>query len=245
MAWSRAACFRSPDAGFLTAVFGVGALALSLVAAAGLQLARTDAQGAARAAARLREAYAADGVATAAAWTILHAADDGVRTWREATSQGDFSITVEPEGRKLALDEASGPQGRLALTRWLGPAGDDVAQRLGDLARHKGGVPSRAELITLSPSPLWRRCGLSFLSAHSRLSGNVLGAGQGTQVAGAAMERTGQVWRIAVARGERPMLDRLVRFTGDPKAPAAVVEETVAASPQGCAQLFGQGKDGQ
>jgi hypothetical protein len=242
MACSRAGWLRNTEPGFLTGVFGVGAIGLSLIAAAALQLARVDAQSAARAAERLRLAYAADGVVTDAAWTILHMPEEGARTWRVDTPEGGFTVMVEPERRKLSLAEAAGARAHLSLARWLGPDADDVARSIAALDRGED-LPRRAQLLAASASPLWRRCGLSFISAYSRLSDNAL-LPASTGGGAAAVDRAGEVWRIAVARNEQPILDRLVRFTGDPGAPTAVIDETPAASPEGCAKLFGEKRAG-
>lgn len=240
MGWRTVTLPSARKDGFLTPLFGVGALALGVIATAMLQLARTDAAGTARETARAQDAYAAEGVAMAAAWAVLHAPGETARTWSISQNGVTFAVTAEPEGRKLGLAEADEARGRERLQAWLGPEGAEVATRAAALAQRIDPAPSRAELAVLSRSAVWRRCGLTMLSAHSQLTDDALAGSVGAPPTGtaasAAADRSGQVWRIVVSRGGRSLQDRLIRFTGDPGAPVANLDELAGyPPPDGCA----------
>lgn len=150
------------DSGFITPVFGVLAIALALIATAGAQLARTEEIASRRQWERTQELYLAEGVATVAAWRVLHERDAPTLEWREPAGSRIMQVRAEPEFRKLSLDEVDGPRGHARLDELLGSAeATHVRQAIVSARGFSGaGRISRIELVELSASPLWRACGL-------------------------------------------------------------------------------------
>lgn len=230
----------SSEAGFLTPVFGVVAVALSLISLASLQLARNDQVAERRSLERLQEHYRADGAAVIAVWRIVHETEPGVLKWRETVAGQSFTIVVEPETRKLALNEAGGLRGRARLRAALGEqAGDRLSIRLMDLAAQAEGPPPSKTLQALDRETAWRACGRSLVSPYSRLTDYAL-TGPRKPTTGPYGPRAGETWRILVANDRRVLIDRVVRMTGEVRAPAAVIDdasgEAASLSPLGCAE---------
>jgi hypothetical protein len=218
----------------LTAVFGVSALALATIAIACLQLARSDVIASRRHWERLQDHYAAEGLTNLAAWRLLHMDETAAVSWREPMGAGVAEVFAEPEARKLSLAEAGGTRGAQRLIQVFG---EDTALRLAPkltaLAARRD-FPSRDELAAVDLDPLWRSCGLTVVSAHSRLTDVALSDGVATRE-GAYRPRDGEVWRIVVIRADRVQIDRLLRFTGDRDEPVATINELAATtSPEGC-----------
>jgi hypothetical protein len=220
------------DAGFLTPVFGVAAVALGLIALAGLQLARGDQGAERRRLERLQEHYRADGAAVRGAWRILHTEDAEALKWREDVAGQSFTVLAEPEMLKLSLAEANGARGRARLQAFLGDAeGARLADAVHGLAT-RAEPPSREQVVALGEaSATWRACGLTLVSAFSRLTDNVIGPAH-IPSPQSYRPRAGEVWRLVVASDRRIVVDRLVRFTGDLRDPLAILDEgDVAAGP--------------
>lgn len=226
----------STDAGFLTPVFGVVAVALSLISLASLQLARGNQIAERRSLERLQERYRGDGAAAVAVWRILHEQEPGVLKWQEAVAGEPFLIVAEPEMGKLSLSETRGARGRARLRASLGSdVGDRLSVRLAELAANRDAPPSSDALMNLDPAAAWRACGRSLVSPYSRLTDYALAAPRKPQ-AGAFAPHPGEVWRILVANDRRVLIDRLVRLTGDIRTPAAVIDEA-PISPQSLSRL--------
>lgn len=235
MGFSINASFGAPDSGFITPVFGAFAITLALVAVAGAQLARTDEIASRRQWERTQELYAAEGVATIAAWRVLHEPETPTLEWVEPLGDRRFEVRAEPEFRKLSLAEVGGRRGRERLRSLLGAA--DADRLAGALAVALGqGAPnaglSRHAIHDLSDAPAWRACGLGLVSAHSRLTD--LGLAPPRAPGGDVLNtRAGEVWRIAVSSGDRLILDRLVRFTGRTGEPLAIIDQIETGLPPG------------
>jgi hypothetical protein len=242
---SEADSSRRSDAGFFTPLFGASAIALGLIAIAGLQLASSQDVAARRDAERLQEDYRADGVAVLAAANLLQNPGDEVRRWTERTPRQVLDVLVEPEMRKLSISEAGGAKAHVRLEALLGPASaDQIAVKLTQLAALGKAPPTRATLAALDASSAWRSCGLTLVSAFSRLTDNALRVGQ-SPPSSEPQRRAGEVWRIVVASPRRVILDRLVRFTGDARAPTAVIDELARpVRPFGCAERIHPAPEG-
>lgn len=234
MGFSISASFGAPDSGFITPVFGAFAIALALVAVAGAQLARTDEIASRRQWERTQELYAAEGVATIAAWRVLHEPNAPTLEWVEPLGDRRFAVRAEPEFRKLSLAEVAGRGGRDRLRALLGAA---EAGRLGEALRAAIGQGPNASLSRyamrdLSAAPAWRACGLGLVSAHSRLTDLGLAPRRAPEKHELNM-RAGEVWRIAVSNGDHLVLDRLVRFTGRTDEPLAIIDQIETGPPPG------------
>jgi len=222
------------DAGFLTAVFGASALALSVIALASLQLARSDYIASRRNWERLNEHYRAESLATLTAWRLMHTDQLAALHWRERFGDGAADIVAEPEGRKLSLSAIDELRGRRRLVQIFGQETTDrVLPRLLDLSR-QARPPSRSEMLAADEAREWRACGLSVVSVHSQLTDDAL-VRTTPITTGTYGSRAGEVWRIAVAVNGRLLLDELIRFTGDAGQPIAVIDQTAGAtSPVDC-----------
>lgn len=209
------------DDGFMTPAFGGVAIALALVAFASARLAQTEEIASRRGWEKTQELYRAEGVATIAAWRVLHMDGAPTLAWTEPTDLRPMAVWAEPEHRKLGLAEIGGQQGRSRLSALLGA---QEAERLVSSLGTWSQPPSRLTLRSASPSPAWRACGLTLVSTQSRLTNNALSPVQ-TPVTAALDLRAGEVWRIAISSEGRLVLDRLVRFTGDAQRPVAVLDQ--------------------
>jgi len=215
---------NAADGGFLTPVFGVAAVALSLVALATLQLARSDQVAARRHVERIQEYYRADGAAVRAAWRVLHTHETTALRWREEIGGQAFTVLAEPEMLKLSIAEAGGARGRDKLRALFGDEiGARVASAAQTLAEDSVEPPSRDQIGALDASPDWRTCGASVVSAFSRLTDTALASPRGPSH-DPYRPRAGEVWRLVVASDRRVLVDRLVRFTGGQDEPIALVE---------------------
>lgn len=229
---------KNNDAGFFTPMFGGMAIAIALVALAYTQIVRSQELASRGEWDRLRQDYAAAGVMNLAAWTVMHQVGTPTVSWDEATNVGPMRVTVEPEMRKLALSEISGTRAFERLKRIM-PGSDamDVVRKMQALSSAGGRPPTRDALRQVSDLPAWRDCGLTVVSPYSRLTDNAL-APVSRRLDGKPSLRAGEVWRISVVRDKRVLLDWVVRFTGDPKAPIAVIDQLVGeglSSPEACA----------
>jgi hypothetical protein len=211
------------DDGFITPIFGVLAIAMAVVALAYLQLAKTDERAARREWDRTQEEFAAEGVMNIAAWTVMNQPGSPVMSWDERTTVGAMQVTVEPEMRKLSLNELGSPRGFAKLSRLVGGAeAADLARRVLSLPPAQARIPTRAQVRDLSAAPAWRSCGLSLVSPYSRLTDNALESGERAE--GEFSLREGEAWRVSVVSRGRVVVDKVVRFTGDTRDPVAVID---------------------
>lgn len=209
----------------MTPVFGGLAIALAVVALATTQLMLTQDRASRRDWERLQRTYAAEGVATIAAWRVMHEAGTPTLRWTEPSNQGPMAVVVEPEMRKLSLAEVGGSRGQARLAQLLGSSAvSAVSGRLVALASSGNEIATREEILRADGSAAWSQCGLSLVSAFSRLTDNALATPK-PPTSAAYADRAGEVWRIVVRADGRALTDRLVRFTGDVKTPVAVIDE--------------------
>ncbi|MDR3511011.1 MAG: hypothetical protein P4L73_05215 [Caulobacteraceae bacterium] len=212
-------------------------LALSLVAAAitavsvsTLALARKDYE-------RDQAATALAGGQTRAALVAASTRTVGRLRWLIATDAGPMDVLAEPEAAKLGPGAASGLD--QAIFPKLGVSDTQgLRQRLEAMA---DGKIQDLWVGELDPSPAWRACAPSVVSAFGLdsalkpLSAQAPGPATGGW-------RGGQVWRIRVVESHGWVDDRLVRLTGNPAHPAAVIERLLTkgeGTEQRCDALFG------
>lgn len=216
------------DAGYATPAALVLALALSLVATAMvgrsvmlLRLARADV-------ARAATAYVLDGAQLAAAATVVRAGEGGPYRWALPSDAGFVEALAEIETEKLSPSAGAGLPDAVFVA--MGVA--DVAGLKARLAAVPGGAI--ADLASLDAAPLWRECAPSLIS----------GLGLRTAAAPASPSepqahpenpdwRVGELWRVRVTTGAGWRDDRIVRFTGDARHPAAVVWRRLSRSDGG------------
>jgi len=232
MACSQAISPRADDeAGYVTAVFAGLTFMLALVGIAGALLARQQLIAADADARHLTEAYDFEGRATAAALRLLKENGAPTLRWREASDYGVLTITLEPEGLKVSAAELARPQNDDLIAGVVGRSeAYDIQKKAAALQPGADGAVHRAQLLRLSEVSRWRDCAATLVSPFSRLTAfNVAPpsslTGEGSDA------HAGEVWRITIDAPDGAWLDRIVRLTGSPAAPAAIVDEDVGRVP--------------
>ena len=216
------ACFptqRRSDDGYATPAALVLSLALALVASAlvarsvqVLTLARGELQ-------RTRQALALDGAHLQAAAEVVRDGRGGPFRWHVPTDLGEMEALAEAESDKLdltaaaALDDgvftAFGVRDPEVLKARLRAASEDAAL---------------ATVAELDPAPLWRECGPRLASPFGQAE--ALAAPDRLQPTPGVRPpawHVGDVWRVRIATSAGWRDDRIVRFTGDARRPAAIV----------------------
>jgi hypothetical protein len=211
-----------PDDGFATPAAAAVSLALAMVAAAMTTAAVSELRFAHADLARTQANYALDAAQTRAALGLIATASRGRLRWM-LPDGGE--VLAEPEVDKLDLADAA----RLddATLARLGVADPDrLRGRLADL----GGADA-ADIGMADAAPLWRACARSIVSPIGTATKIVYAAAAAPSSPGVDW-RIGQVWRIRTALASGWVDDPLVRFTGDPLDPAAIVERKMALGGQ-------------
>jgi hypothetical protein len=197
----------------------VFSLGLALVAAAligrgvaQLRLARADLD-------RMRAEYILAGAQLQAAADVVRSNKSPPYHWAIATDDGFVDAVAEPEGDKLSLAAASrlddatlrsfGVDQPEALRAKLAAAADqDPGADVGDLDAGLG----------------WRRCAAGMASSFGRQSTfsyvEPKEPGLGDKV---SSWRVGEAWRVRVTTSTGWRDERIMRFTGDARHPAATV----------------------
>ena len=136
-------------------------------------------------------------------------------SWGRELDGKAVTLLAEPEGIKVsaAHPEALGEKALAALT---GGTPLEVAGSADGLSA------TRRALVARSDSMAWRSCAQSFLSPLSDARQATLLAPD-TPVGDGQNWRVGEVWRIAAFTKGRSA-DAIVRFTGDPEAPMAILD---------------------
>lgn len=215
-----------PDAGFITPVFAALALGLGLVAGAYVLSARTELDAAERASARQVALLLLEGLSNRTAWTLLGEAGTPTLQWTEPSAVGSIVVAAEPEALKLSPLEAGRPNNiRLFSDLLSSKEGEVIATKLSGSLSAKAPDIERGDVVAASSEPLWRRCANSIVSPYSRLTAFALPAPRAPAADGPADFRPGQMWRLSMVSQRGWWLDRVVRFTGDPQRPIAVVEQ--------------------
>jgi len=229
------ACSSAHEEGYATAAFGVVALCFAMIATAVMALAGSQLQSAKR---RLdyavRDARLEGGLVLAAN-AIMRDARSVPFSWTQEVDGAAMIIIAEPEGLKAA---AANPNG-------LGPALLEALAGQSALAPAPApgsGAPLRQQrqaLLDRSARADWRLCAQSFLSPLSA-SAAATPTPSESPSGDTVNWRVGEVWRV-VAFMEGRGADALVRFTGDPDSPMAILDLRTAAmakpDPARCHQL--------
>jgi hypothetical protein len=222
---------RRADAGFTTAAFAGLTFALALVAAGGVMLAGQDLRSAERDLRADQERLELDGIATSAAVKLL--GEEGAPTlrWSQPSAFGAVAVTVEAEALKINPAELSRPANVELVAAMMGrPAAEEVARAAATLKPAPDGVLHREQVVQMNTQARWRDCALTLASPYSRLTAFVLPAP--TSPTGQAREaHAGELWRITVGAPDGSWLDQVVRMTGKPSDPIAVVDESSGRLP--------------
>lgn len=218
---------RDPVAGFATAAAMTWCMALSLVAAVALSAATDDLRTARRGLAQTRVEAQLEIAQLLAAVAVMNDPGPGRLAWVLPVDGLNVSVLAEPEAEKRGWAAASGDAEALAQ---LDPAAPDKAsQALAALAA----TPEAAagQVAALDPSPRWRACAASVLSPHGQGDGSLTPARAPN--ASRIVGRLGQVWRIRTSRADGWTETRYLRFTGEAGHPWAILERTLALTPEG------------
>lgn len=206
------------DAGYATAAFSVMALGLSMIAAAVMVRASVELRAARTELADFRRDAVLDSGLTLAADAVMREPDKAPLSWTLTVEGEPLRVAAEPEGGKLHVAAANAEAEALiaALTEGK-PVTPGTVDTAGDLAQ------ARARLAHLSETPAWRSCAASLFSPLSR--GDHLAMTAPRAPVGEAVNwRAGEVWRVVVVDSAGRGADSLVRFTGRPEEPIALLD---------------------
>lgn len=176
---------------------------------------------------RTQAELALAGAQDRAALATVAAHGTGRLHWSVATDDGSVEVLAEPERAKLSLSAAA-------------ELDDDTLRKLGatdaQSARSKLAALDQAHgewdtLGSVDSSPAWRACAPSLISPFGEAAKPEL-VKAAAPVQGTMSWRAGEVWRIRVVSPGGWADDRIVRFTGAPGHPAAVID-----------RVFGRGED--
>jgi len=212
------ACSRVTDDGYATPAALVFSLALTMVVTATLARSVRLLKQANADFARTQAEYGLDGAQLLAAAEIIRSGRGGPYRWQFSTSLGWINAQAEPEAVKLTPVVASG-------------LGAEVFARMGvrDVAALKtrlAALPDdpTVDVAALDNAVLWRLCAPIMISGLGVAKAFAPPAwaepGPGKQ---AADWHVGELWRIRVRTTAGWRDDRIVRFTGDARHPAATV----------------------
>lgn len=201
--------------GYATAAFGAIALALAVIATALLAFANFQLRTARIGLRHTQQDALLDGALVLAAKTVMQDSRAAPLVWSREIDGGAVTLLAEPEALKASAQDpdALGSAALAALTdgRPLAPY-----QPTSDLGS------DRRALVGRSESPTWRSCAQSFLSPLSA-SRTVTLTRPSRPVERGLSWRVGEIWRLAAFVDGRGA-DAVVRFTGDPAAPIAILD---------------------
>ena len=212
------------EQGYATAAFGAIALALAVVATSLLAFSNNQLRISRMALRQAERDALLDGALVLAADAVMRESQTARLSWGLDVDGTPVKLLAEPEGFKVsaAQPELLGKEALAALTGPTPLAAPPAAEGLS---------AARRALVNRSRSESWRTCAQSFLSPLS--DARTATAPAPTIPAGGEVNwRVGEVWRIAAFVKGRSA-DAIVRFTGDPAAPMAVldVQRGSAAAP--------------
>lgn len=206
------------DAGYATAAFGIMALGMSLVAAAVMVHAIGELRAARRTLAETRRDAVLDSALTLAADAVMREPETVPLSWSIFIDGQTVKLSAEPEGGKLYVAAATPQAQALILDLAAGKPVD-----VGAVESAPGLAQARIRLVRLADSPAWKRCAASLFSPLSRVE--QLALVEPRKPAGDAVNwRVGEVWRLVAVDASGRGADTLVRFTGRPADPVALLD---------------------
>jgi hypothetical protein len=205
-------------AAFMIIAFGIAGIAATLVvfANAELRAARLSMN-------RVEERARLEGNLVLAADTVMRESQLAPLFWSRDVDGHKVVFLAEPEaGKASATDPAvlgSEPVTALAADA---PLTAEPSRPLLSLRSR------RDALVGRSSNETWRQCAPSYLSPLS--SATTISVAPTTAPTGGAINwRVGEVWRL-VAYSQGRAADALVRFTGDPDKPMAILDMQIATT---------------
>lgn len=212
MAW-----FPDNREGYATVSALVLSMAIALVVAGSMAVAGAELRAARRDLERVQRDAWFDSVHLRAAYQVATTAGPGRIGWRDSWDGSDYDVLAEPEASKATARGAS-TNWDDAVFRALGVSPDRVRPLLASSSSRQ-----RADLLEIDPAPTWRFCILSLISPIGSGSAVDLEPPRGPETAEIDW-RTGQVWRVRIRAADGWTDDRLVRWSGDGRAPAYVID---------------------
>ena len=220
-----ASCPHSPDdAGYATPAALVLSLAVALMASALvsrgvllLRMTRADLD-------KVQVEYAMSGAQLEATASVVRSGVSGPFHWTASTDQGAVEVVAEREADKLSLEAAAGLDPAI-FERFGVHDTEGLRTRLAEAAQSNGFV----DVETLDAAVLWRTCAARLASPYGvKTDYAYTPAVEPANVGKPALWRVGEEWRIKVTTATGWRDDRIVRFTGDARHPAAVVMRKVS-----------------
>jgi hypothetical protein len=221
MSFRAVACSRlaSLEAGYATPSALILALALALIATAMMQRSTALLRQSRADLERTQMAYMLDGAQLAAAAAVVRSGAGGPYRWALATDAGWVEAVAEPEGDKVSLAAAATLADR--VFRDLGVS--DIDALRARLAAAANSDPL-LDVSRLDDATLWRVCAPSLISSFGAQTTIQPGAIEAPHMGDLTPAwRVGEVWRMQVTTTAGWRDERIVRFTGDARHPAAVV----------------------
>jgi len=214
--------FATPAAVVVALVLAIGASALTARSVMEDRLAKRDFE-------RVRADYALAGAAEEAALALVGMKQDARLAWTAPSPLGPVSILAEPQNLKLtptaAADAIAEDLVRLGVSD--GPQLQARLRAFGD------SDVSDFAVEAADASPAWRQCARSLISPYGGTGIALDTTAPTTPLAGSPAWRIGSVWRVRLSLADGWVDDRIVRFTGEPLHPAAVVERRLTRANQG------------
>jgi hypothetical protein len=174
---------------------------------------------------RTKAEYALDGAAATAEIALLQSRPAERYAWTLSNSLGTFQILAEAEAPKLGLKVANALDESLVSSLGVTDRAG-LQSRLAALADRRAPGP---EIAGADLAAGWKACGRSLVSPWGLQSAAHLARSVEPDLAGDS-PRLGEVWRIRSISARGFTDDRIVRLTGDPAHPAAVVERRLYRS---------------
>ncbi len=173
---------------------------------------------------RTQQEFALDGAALVAEAAIIRNAGPGPFEWSLTTGGVQTEILAEPEVDKVSPAAAAGlPDAVFAA---LGV--QDLAPLRARLAALAASA-DRPTIASLDAAPLWAACGPSAISVFGQRDHVIfLPRSAPTAAADQPAWHIGEAWRVRITTSAGWRDDRIVRFTGSPQHPAAVVSRAFA-----------------
>ena len=197
----------------MTVSMGLAMVAAGLMAVSVAELRRSRGEFA-----KTKVEYALDEAQARAVIGILQNGVAGRLSWEVETASGQAKVLAEPEYPKASLAVAAQSDDKL-LERFGVQDPDELKARLTQTPPNAG---DQAWIAELDPAPLWRACAPSLISRYGQGDALTVAAPSPPNSQGFSW-RPGEVWRVkATLQGWGD--DRIVRLTGDDRAPAVTIE---------------------
>lgn len=207
------------DGGYATAAAMTICMAISVTAAALTSLAVADLKSARGDLARLEAERRIAGAEHAAALALMKT-DKPVRlAWTLVVDDGAYRVLAEPEAAKLGYAAASA----LTADQLVKLGASDPAQLRALMTMAATASSPPTWVGDLDPGSVWRRCASSLISRFGTARTPALTAPTPPGERGLSW-RLGEVWRVEVSSPDGWREDRIMRFTGDPLRPAAILD---------------------